>query len=104
MKTSRAQLAQGYPGASALSQTTQSLFLEEGARFRLEEKTFRAITGLGGSEDIRQTTGTWKLAIDGDDLRLVLSREGRVFANWRLEGHDAPTVRLDSEPWRKETR
>ena len=102
IKAGRAQLVYDYSGGSALAQTTQSLFLLEAGRFRLEEKTFSAITGLGGSEEVKRLSGTWELDGMTDQLRLVLSCEGRVFANWRLDGFDSPNVYLDGEPWRRE--
>ena len=108
LKPARSQLVSDYSGGSALSKRSQALFLYSDATFRFEEKTFRAITGGGvslPSEEVRALSGEWSLEITGDELYLVLKREGAVMDRWPieappLEGPLPDTLPINGEKWK----
>ena len=100
----RIQLVSDYSGGSALSQVTQTLTLNTGGRFQLEEKTFQATVGIGASEEKRSINGTWQIALQDGAPRLQLQAGGQVLACLKSETGPSGFHYLGGNRWQFVTR
>lgn len=105
VKQDRAQLVGDYSGGSLVSECSQALSLYYDYTFRLEEKTFRAITGGGislPSEEVREIHGRWSIDVIDNELYLTLKRYDDIVLNWTIEPQNLTVLYVDGQLWQVE--